>query len=217
MNSVMTFSAMIDIWQDRYRGARAGIDVAKVCQSDEFIQKQPQLEIEFSTLEPLSKRFLSLVVGRDRGQTAVEQAAGASLCFFPRLFGIATVDELPAPLAGKLSDTLQDSFFLGMACHFVLQNHPSRPRITEVNLTALFEDFLKESISAEMKMEAYNKSTNNIPRDMFDVQYTMVEPIVKNDLRVGFWKRGKVRSNYHNVFCSGILLPMMTEIRASSL
>ncbi|MEO5955972.1 MAG: hypothetical protein ABIR36_09830, partial [Nitrospiraceae bacterium] len=81
MNSVMTFSAMIDIWQDRYRGARAGIDVAKVCQSDEFIQKQPQLEIEFSTLEPLSKRFLSLVVGRDRGQTAVEQAAGASLCF----------------------------------------------------------------------------------------------------------------------------------------
>ena len=164
MNSVMTFSAMIDIWQDRYRGARAGIDVAKVCHSDEFIQKQPQLEIEFSTLEPLSKRFLSLVVGRDRGQTAVEQAAGASLCFFPRLFGIATVDELPAPLAGKLSDTLQDSFFLGMACHFVLQNHPSRPRITEVNLTALFEDFLKESISAEMKMEAYNKSTNNIPR-----------------------------------------------------
>jgi hypothetical protein len=213
----MTFSAMIDMWQDRYQSARAQVDVVKVRQSNEFIQNKPQLEIEFSTLLPLSERFLSLVVGRDRGQTAVEQAAGASLCFFPRLFGIATVDDLAAPLAGKLSDTLQDSFFLGMACHFVLQNHPGRPRLREVNLTALFEDFLKESISAEMKMGAYNESSNNIPRDIFDVQYTMVEPMFKDYLRVGFWKRGKVRSNYHNVFCSGILLPMMSEIRASNL
>jgi hypothetical protein len=217
MDGAMTFSAMIDMWQDRYHGARAGMDVVKVRQSDEFIQKQQHLEIEFNALQPLSERFLSLVLGRNRGRTAVEQAAGASLCFFPRLFGIATVDDLPAAMVGKLSATLQDSFFLGMACHFVLQNHPSRPRIKEVNLTALFEDFLKESISAEIKMGAYNKSVNNIPRDIFDVQYTMVAPIVKDDLRVGFWKRGKVRSNYHNVFCSGILLPMMTEIRASNL
>ncbi len=205
------------MWHDCYQRARTGIDVVDVRQSDEYIQKRQQIENEYSVLELCSNRFLSLVFGRDPGHTVVEQAAGASLCFFSRVFGVATVDGFPAPIAEALTTSLRDTFFLGMASHFVLQNHPSRSRINEVQVNVLFEEFLRESISAEMKMRSYIKAANNIPKDIFEVQYGTIEPMIKNDLRVGFWKRGKVRSNYNNVFCSGILLPMLAELTASNL
>ena len=139
------------------------------------------------------------------------------MCFFSCIFGVATIDDFPTPLAEGLAKSLQDAFFLGMAYHFVLNNHPSRSRVSEVDVHVLFESYLRESISAEMKMGAYNKATNNIPKDMFNVQYSMIEPMIKDDLRVGFWKGSKVLSNYKNVFYSRILLPMMTEVMASKL
>ena len=217
MYSTMTFIGMIDLWQNRYRDARRGIPVANVQQSDEFVEKRSELEIEFRALETLSEMFLGLVSGIDRGQSAIEQAAATSLCFFSRLFGVPTVNDLPPPFGARLSEALRDSFYLGMASHFVLTNHQRRAQVGELDLDILYNTFLVESISAELKMSAYNRSSNNIPRDVFTVQYETIETIVKDGLGVGFWKRGKVRSNYYNVFCSGILLPMIAEVEASKM
>ena len=213
----MTFSSMIDLWQDCYQRIKSGADVVNVRETPEFAEKQGELENVFLILQPLAERFLSLLIGRERGKTPVEQAASSALCFFPRVLGISSVDELPELQAAKLADALQASFFLGMACHLILCSHPGRTRIDEVDLTALFADYLKESLKATSHVRSYSRSANNIPRDIFEVEYAEMELFVKKNLGLGFWKRGKVRTNYYNTFCSGILLPMMSEICVSDI
>ena len=217
MTDEFTFRSLIDMWQDRYQKARPGVEVMDVRKSDEYNKKRTDIENEHRVLEPLSDRFLDLVLGREHGETVTEQAASAALCFFPRVLGVVTVDDYPAPLADRIVASVRDTFFLGMACHLLAQNHPSRSQIGEIDVDALFEEYLKESVSANSKMGAYNRAVNNIPVDIFNVQYAGLEPMIKNDLRVGFWKQGKARSNYDNTFYSGILLPVMAEVMANEL
>ncbi len=217
MDNASRLLRMVDLWQDRYRNARKGIRVTDVFESLEFQEKQRDLELEINTLETLGEMFLALVSGTDCGQGAVEQAAAASLCFARRLFHVPTLNDLPQPFGARLLEGLHDTFYLGTASHLILTNHAFRADVESVDLDALFAAFLRESISAELKVGAYNRSANNIPRDIFTVQYATVESIVKNGLGVGFWNRGKVRSNYYNVFCAGILLPMMAEVEAARL
>lgn len=217
MHVTLAFEAALDVWQDRYRAALPTTRIGDLRQDAEFLQKRRTLESEYELLLPLADRFVALVLGRERGMNALEQAAGASLCFLPRILNVASVDDLETRWGECVAASLRDTFLLGFMCHLVLFNHPSRSKLESVDLQVLFPEFLADSVSAESKLKPYNRAAHNIPRMVFDVQFNLAERLFKEGFRIGFWKMGKLQSNYYNAFCSGILLPMKTELMANAV
>lgn len=213
----VTFGSMSDLWQSRYRAARGGgSDVPDVRETDDFIQKKSESEQIYEYLSPLGESFLSLVKGLSAGASDDERAMRSALCFFSKFFSVETISQLPESTAGKLSDAIDETHFLGLASHLILFNHPYRHRIESLDRNQLYSKFLKVSWKADAEMRPYNKNLNGIPEAVFQQQFSeSVESLLKNELKVGFWKMGKLRSHFRNIFFAGTILGVVADTQAS--
>jgi len=213
----VTFGFMSDLWQSRYRSARGGgSDVPDVRETDDFIEKKSESERVYVYLSPLGESLLSLIKGLSAGATGVERAVQSVLCFFPKFFRVETISQLPESTARQLIDAIDQTHFLGLASHLVLCNHPHRHEIESLDRSQLYYKFLKVSGKADAEMRAYNKNLNGIPEAVFQQQFReSVEPLLKNELKVGFWKMGKLRSHFRNIFFAGTILGVLADTQAS--
>ena len=215
MASTRTVESIIDLWQDRYQRARAPGPAVDIRTNDEYLAKKNDLDCEFKVLFPLGERYVALVLGRLSGDTPVEISAAAALCFVRRFFDADSVDSLNNPASATLTEFVFDTFYLGLACEFALMNHPARARVAEVDQAQLFEEFLEASIVAKQKIGEFYKGAHGMPGDIFDAQYALIEPLLKNGFRVGFWKRGKLQANFENLYYAGALLSIMACLKAT--
>lgn len=213
----VTFGSMSDLWQSRYRSARSGgSDVPDVRETDDFIQKKSESEQVYEYLSPLGESFLSLLKGLSVGASGVERAMQSALCFFAKFFSVETISQLPESTADQLSEAIDETHFLGLASHLILFNHPHRHRIASLDRNQLYSKFLKVSGKADVEMRPYNKNLNGIPEAVFQQQFSeSVEPLLKNELKVGFWKMGKLRSHFRNIFFAGTILGVLADTQAS--
>lgn len=211
MNGDYTVSTLIDTWQGLLAEAM-GPKVGDIREAERYISRKQLLDRVFTALKPFALRYVAMVLGRDAGTNPVEQAAATALCFWSRLAGIGSVDVLEADLRLRLEKSVCDTFFLGMANQFALASSSmDMTKFTTVNAEMAFSGFLQSSIVADRHVAQFYKACSIIPHAIFDVHYARIDKLMKHELRVGLWKRGKIRANYHNVYSSGILLPMMRQ------
>jgi hypothetical protein len=212
-----TFETFADLWQVRYRAARGGEpDVPDVRETEDFIQKKSESEQVFQCLRPLGESFLNLVKGFSPGVSNAERAVRGVLCFFPKFFRVGSISQLPSSTSAQLSDATDETHLLGLASHLILFNHPHRHRIESVDKVYLYSKFLEVCGAADAEMRSYNKDVHGIPEAVFQDQFReAVEPMLKNDLKIGFWKMGKLRSHFRNIFFAGTILGVLADTHAA--
>ena len=188
----VTFSSMSDLWQSRYQAARGGgSDVPDLRKTDDFIQNKSESELVYEYLSPLGESFLSLIKGLSAGASSAERAVQSVVCFFPKFFRVETISQLPETTAGQLSDVIDETHFLGLASHLILTHHTHRHRIASLDRNQFYSKFSEVSAIADVEMRPYNKNLNGMPEAVFRQQFgESVEPLLKNELKVGFWKMG---------------------------
>lgn len=210
-----TVDTIMDLWQDRYSRARAPGAAVDVRTTDDFIDKKAAMEIEFDVLLPLAERYVSIVLGRHEGDTVAEKAGSAALCFIRRHLDAASVDTLPSPVNSRLEALVSDTFYLGIACEFALMNHPTRSSVKNIYHTVLFDEFIGSSVVAKKELGGWNKNSHGMVDDIFDAQYALVDSFLKEEMRIGFWKRGKLQANFENLYYAGALLSFMACYKAA--
>jgi hypothetical protein len=211
-----TFESITELWKERYREARNGkSDIVDVRKTEDFVNKHEISESSFMALRNTGESYLSLVKGISPGNTCAENAVRKDLCFFPRLLKVETVNDLP-PARGKITNAIIDeTFFLGLASHLIISDHPHRHKINRLKKECLYLDFLEACRSADKDLRIYDKDMNGIPGDIFKEQFARhVEPLFAREFSVGFWKMGKIRSNFRNIFFGGIALGVLSDSNA---
>ena len=208
---------MSDLWQSYYRADRGGrADVPDLRETDDFKEKKSESEKVYEYLNPLGESFLSLIKGLSVNTTGTERAVQSVLCFFPKFFRVETIIELPVLTANQLSDTIDNTHSLGLTSHLILFNHPHRRAIESLDTNQLYSTFLEVSGKADAEMRPYNKNVNGIPEAVFKEQFSeTVEPLLKNELKINFWKMGKLRSHFRNIFFAGTILGVLADTQAS--
>ena len=211
------FDSMADLWQERYREARGeGSDVPDVRRTDDFMLKKKTSNSVFERLKPLGESFVGLVKGLSPGLTGPEGVVRAILCFFPKFLGVQCISDLPDHKAKQLSCVIDQTFFLGLASHLILFNHPSRHVISGLDTNRLYKKFLEVSGRADAALRPYSRDLHGMPEDIFQVQFArQVEPLMKREFCIGFWKMGKVRSHFRNLFFAGTILGVLADTEAS--
>jgi hypothetical protein len=211
------FDSMADLWQDRYREARGGgSDVPDVRNTEDFMLKKNESNSVFERLKPLGESFVGLVKGLSPGVTGPERVVRAVLCFFPKFLRAQCISDLPNHKAKQLSFVIDQTFFLGLASHLILFNHPSRHLISGLDTNRVYPKFLEASGKADVVMRPYSKDLHGLPEDIFQAHFTsQVEPLMKRDFFIGFWKMGKVRSHFRNLFFAGTILGVLADTQAS--
>lgn len=211
------FDSMADLWQERYSEARGeSSDVPDGRKTEDFTLKKNESNSAFERLKPLGESFVGLVKGLSPGVTGPERVVRAVLCFFPKYLGVQCISDLPDHKAKQLSSVIDQTFFLGLASHFILFNHPSRYVISGLDTNRLYPKFLEVSGRADAEMRPYSKDLHGMPEDIFRAQFaSQVEPLMKRDFSIGFWKMGKVRSHFRNLFFAGTILGVLADTQAS--
>lgn len=211
------FDSMTDVWQERYRKARGGgADVPDVRKTEDFIQMKDELNSVFETLKPLGESFLGLIKGLSPGVTGPKRAVRGVLCFFPKFMGVQSISDLPTQKAKRVARVIDETYFLGLASHLILFNHPCRHGIPGLDTNQLYQKFLEVSGAADAAMRPYKKNLHGMPEDIFQAQFTgQVEPMMKAEFSIGFWKMGKVRSHFRNLFFAGTILGVLADTQAS--
>jgi hypothetical protein len=215
----MSFQTLSDLWQARYKDARGGLpDVPDVRKTEDFIRKKSESEKILKALKPLGESFLSLVKGLSPGVTNEEKVVRNVLCIPSKYLGVESISQLQPAIAKRLNDAIDETFLLGLVSHLILSNHPQRHRIPTINKDRLYSTFLRASGMADAQMQQYNKDANGIPEAVFQEQFKIdVEPILKRELKVGFWKMGKLKSNFRNLFFAGIIIGVIADTQAAKL
>jgi predicted Zn finger-like uncharacterized protein len=208
-----TFESMTELWQERYREAGNGrSDMVDVRKTEDFINKYEVSDSSFVALKDIGESYLKLVKGVSTGNNHVENSVSRALCFFPRLIKVETVNNLPPAWAKITNTVIDETFFLGLASHLIISDHPHRYKIYGMEKESLYLDFLKACGSAARDMKEYNRDMKGIPGDIFKEQFArQVEPLFAGEFSIGFWKMGKIRANFKNIFFGGVVLGVLSD------
>jgi hypothetical protein len=106
----------------------------------------------------------------------------------------------------------------GLLTHCLLFQDDSRGKADSgLDLEQLYDEWLIQSLTATSTLGAYDKNSRGIPNAIFEAVFgEQVEPFQK-ELGIGWWRRIRNRSKFHNLFASGICLGMMYDMRSKQL
>lgn len=139
--------------------------------------------------------FFNIVVGK-------EAHPFMSAMNFPQRFLNRTT--LEATDSAVLEAAVERLFYLGFVYHFVFMRFPTRQNIDAVDFEELSESWLPETSVADVQFrdrifDAYYKSSGT-------------ESQITTQFRIGFLKRGLVRSFLRNIYYSGMLYAMKYDL-----
>lgn len=209
----VTFEAMTALWQTRYREARNGRSKFQdVRQTADYIEKLEVSRSSFAALKTIGESYLRLVKGISPGLTRTEDLVSGKVCLFRHVLNVESVAQLPNETGEHAAEILDETFFLGLAGHLILSEHPHRYKIFGMAKEGLYLDFLEASRFADKDMREYNQDLNGLPGDIFKEQCARrVEPLFTREFSVGFWKMGKVRASFRNIFFGGVALGVLSD------
>jgi hypothetical protein len=139
---------------------------------------------------------------------------GKAICFPYRFLGKPSITSLPKQAGDKLSNTLDDIFFAGLNFHFFWATFPTRKEYKNINTDALRGKWLLDALVADKIMgKFYQGEGGRMAKDLFDNRYSSTcEPLLKNEIRVGFFKRGMCKAFFRNIYWAGALLGVQYDM-----
>lgn len=105
----------------------------------------------------------------------------------------------------------------GFGLHYLLTEFPTRNLVGRVDTLHLQEEWIGRAIAADHSLRWYDAEQHGIPSRFVEHLYrTRLERLLRDSLRLGFWKEGQARSYIKNLFWSGVLLGLAADLQTKS-
>jgi len=187
-----------------FKGVLINLGITADVVDAEHRDKLPVARTVFEKLHPECDKFLLIVSGYFPAESA--------MCFTTRF--------LKAPVSKNVSEKLfkvvGKVFFLGLIFHLTFSTYPTRSNTKKVDCVALVREWINETLIASIILKSFVKDT---PLIMSVYRYFFqneIEPFLKSDLKIGWWKRAKCESFFANLLLSGVLLGMLFDMKTRS-
>jgi hypothetical protein len=170
-------------------------------------------EIVFNTVKPVFVKYIGICLGFNKGYELGHPGIEDGLCFTKRILNKQSTESMNNSDKNIIEKLIEDTFFLGFVSHLLLYNFPTRNFIDNVNLNILAEKWSIETLRADQIMMNFDKTYVDWLKALFNKHYnTNVQPFLKNQMKIGFWKMGKCDSYFNNLFYAGSLLGLMSDL-----
>jgi len=169
----------------------------------------------YSQLTPLSTDFLKVVAGNIKGSSlGIPKFTGETMNFPRRLLKKPSLTDLSPEIMLPAQQVIAHTFLLGLLYHLFFFRFITRPQIETVDLAGLAADWLPKTTVASVVLRNYYKKENQgTARLLFEHYFNQtLEPSLEQDLKIGFWKRGKAHFFLLNLFLAGALLGMEYDL-----
>jgi len=191
-------------------------DYPEYFSSDEYSEEKRLAELVFNKVKSKCEIFLAMVKGpigsSGIGDTEIERAMRV-MCFPVRYLNQPSTAAMPDGPGVVIEDIIEETFFLGLMCHLGLTKFPTRSDVQIVDMDALFDKWILSTLISDTKMRTYDKEYGRVPSHLFESLYrSNIEPVLKEQFGFGFWKRGKSRTFFRNLFFAGACLGMHCDL-----
>jgi len=181
--------------------------------SPEYETLKRQAAEAFSKLEPGLQPFFDVIRGLGDGAPLGHPGIGAALSFPSRFLRTPSVATLPRPLGDLLDTIVKQAFFLGLATHFSLHTFLTRSAIDKVQVASLLKEWFPFSLMASELLSEYSKEANDLPRRIFEWYFDVhAKPALGGSFGLGFWRLGKARSFFRNLYFAGARLGIQFDL-----
>ncbi|MBC8030182.1 MAG: hypothetical protein H7Z16_08730 [Pyrinomonadaceae bacterium] len=173
---------------------------------------------EFRRLLEASVRVLPYIKDHERQLIDGEKAVVFLSPIVAKFLTSFDVSSAPLEMRSHLQRTAEALVVYGLLTHCLLFQGDSRRKAdSHLDLEELYDAWLIQSLTATSTLGAYDKNNQGIPNVIFDAVFgEQVEPFQK-ELGIGWWRRIRNRSKFHNLFASGVCLGMMYDMRSKQL
>lgn len=170
-------------------------------------------KIVFNTVKPVFVKYIGICLGFNKGYELGHPNIEKGLCFMERIFNKRSTESIKNPEKNIIEKLIKDTFFLGFASYLMLYHFPTRNLIENININILAEKWSIETLRAEQIMINVDETLIDWLKAIFNQHYsTNVQPFLKNQMKIGFWKMGKCDSYFNNLFYAGSLLALMSDL-----
>lgn len=135
-----------------------------------------------------------------------------------RLLKGNSIGSLDADTRQRLESLLQSSFQLGLRMYHISFNFPTREKIPQIDVEALYADWIKSAMIADSKMRDLDNRSQQGLSNLFKIWYdNEVDAFFMNELGLGAWKKGRAGSWLSNLYFSGVYLGLLADIAAAKI
>lgn len=117
----------------------------------------------------------------------------------------------------ELRDLIARTFYLGFFCHNVTTTMPSRQLFASLNRRYLFAEWRHKSMVSKERMRPFYRQLGNnlVPRLFKEWWLGTVEPKLRENVRLGVWRRGIAASWFENLFLAGGSLGLTIDLETA--
>ena len=183
-------------------------EVEHILSSEEYRERREFTLCAYPVVLRIAAPFLGATKNIDVANSIGIPDYGKAICFPYRFLGQPSVSALPRQAGDNLSNTLDDVFFSGLNFQFFWATFPTRNQCKNVDEDALKSRWLLEALLADRTMRRfYQGEGDQMAKNLFDIRYsTICEPLLKQEIKVGFFKRGVCKAFLRNIYWAGALL-----------
>lgn len=189
-------------------------DIDHILSSEEYRERRESTICAYPVVLKISELFLGSAKDIEVANSISIPDYGKAICFPYRFLGKPDVSAFPNQAGDKLSNTLDSIFFSGLNFHFFWATFPTRKEYKNVDIDTLKSKWLLEALVADKTMgKFYQGEGGQIAKDLFDIRYsTTCEPLLKQEIKVGFFKRGMCKAYFKNIYWAGALLGVQYDM-----
>lgn len=189
-------------------------DIDHILSSEEYRERRESTLCAYPVILKISEPFLRSAKDIEVANSIAIPDYGNAICFPYRFLGEPSVSALPKQAGDKLSNTLDAIFFSGLNFHFFWATFPTRKEYKNVDIDALKSKWMLEALIADKTMgKFYQREGGQMAKDLFDIRYsTTCEPLLKQEIKVGFFKRGMCKAFFKNIYWAGALLGVQYDM-----
>jgi len=181
--------------------------------SNKYSEEKRLAKLVFDKVKSKCEIFLAMVKGPIGSSGIDNPEIERVICFPMRFLNQPSTATMPDALQVTIEEAIEETFFLGLRCHLGLTTSPTRSDVGRVNMDTLFNIWILDAVVADTKMKIYNKECCGAPARFFEFFYnSKIEPALKEQFKLGFWKRSKCFSFFRNLFFAGACLGMHCDL-----
>ena len=181
--------------------------------TDEFVKNKITAKRIYDLTKADVDLLLDVIKGVQPG-TKIGIAQMSSMCFPKRFLDKESIFELSPQKCMRLSDIIDQTFYLGFMYHEVLMTHPKRNIIgNTLDKDLFFKEFYTDALIANVLMKDYKLANNRVAGEVFRLFYNKkISIVLKKEFKIGFLKRNMCMSFLENLYLSGALLGIKLDI-----
>ncbi|OGW38579.1 MAG: hypothetical protein A2Y97_13160 [Nitrospirae bacterium RBG_13_39_12] len=193
---------------------RSVYDIEHIISSAEYRERCEYTLHAYPLVMNISKSFLKATKDIEEAHNIPIPDYGKAICFPYRFLRKPSVSTMQGQGGEKLSNALDEIFFTGLNFHFFWSTFPTRKEYQNVDVDALKSKWLLEALLADKTMgRFYQGQGGQMANNIFAVRYsTTCEPLLKEEIKISFFKRGMCKSFFRNIYWAGALLGVQYDM-----